>query len=345
MNGVSLRRINKKHDFSEVNHSLFPIDMDSYHIKIDASESGTDRTTGNANSFPVLFFNEDKKCGSYDQLSLKNSNRTPHATQNIPFNALTPNLQTAIPEGTTVSAKVRTFSGGSPDNLTQISFNDQGFEPISLESTNFFETPRIICSKVNEDEHLQDFPGKKSFTIEVALETTDPKVSPMIDLDRVNAILTTNRINSKITNFSTDGRVNSLTEDPSAATYVTKIIKLEKGSDNLKVFFDAYRHSSNDIRVLYRLFRTDTDESNQSYELFPGYKNLDANGNVVSTSDNDGLPDKIVDFSNTDDDFRSYEYTAKNLPLFNGFQVKIVMNGTNLAKVPLIRDLRVIATA
>ena len=345
MNGVSLRRINKKHDFSEVNHSLFPIDIDSYHIKIDASESGTDRTTGNANSFPVLFFNEDKKCGSYDQLSLKNSNRTPHATQNIPFNALTPNLQTAIPEGTTVSAKVRTFSGGSPDNLTQVSFNDQGFEPISLESTNFFETPRIICSKVNEDEHLQDFPGKKSFTIEVSLETTDPKVSPMIDLDRVNAILTTNRINSKITNFSTDGRVNSLTEDPSAATYVTKIIKLEKGSDNLKVFFDAYRHSSNDIRVLYRLFRTDTDESNQSYELFPGYRNLDANGNVVSVADNDGLPDKIVDFSNTDDDFRSYEYTAKNLPLFNGFQVKIVMNGTNLAKVPLIRDLRVIATA
>ena len=345
MNGVSLRRINKKHDFSEVNHSLFPIDMDSYHVKIDASESGVDRTTGNANSFPVLFFNEDKKCGSYDQLSLKNSNRTPHATQNIPFNALTPNLQTAIPEGTNVSAKVRTFSGSSPDNLTQLSFADQGFEDISLESTNFFETPRIVCSKVNEEEHLQDFPGKKSFTIEVTLETTDPKVSPMIDLDRVNAIYTSNRINSKISNYATDGRVNSLTEDPSIATYVTKIVKLEKGSDNLKVMFDAYRHFSNDIRVLYRLFRTDTDETNQAYELFPGYKNLDANGNVVSVGNNDGLPDKIVDFSNTDDDFRSYEYTAKDLALFNGFQVKIIMNGTNLAKVPLIRDLRVIATA
>lgn len=345
MNGVSLRRINKKHDFSEVNHSIFPIDVDSYYIKIDPSESGADRTTGNANSFPVLFFNEDKKCGSYDQLSLKNSNRTPHATQNIPFNALTPNLQTAIPEGTNVSAKVRTFSGSSPDNLTQISFQDQGFEDISLESTNFFETPRIVCSKVNEDAHLQDFPGRKSFTIEVTFDTTDPKVSPMIDLDRVNAIYTSNRINSKISDYSTDGRVNSLTEDPSIATYVTKIIKLEKGSDNLKVFFDAYRHSSNDIRVLYRLFRTDTDETNQSYELFPGFNNLDSNGNIVNSANNDGLPDKIVDFSNTDDDFRGYEYTAKNLPLFNGFQIKIIMNGTNLAKVPLIRDLRVIATA
>ena len=148
----------------------------------------------------------------------------------------------------------------------------------------------------------------------------------MIDLDRVNAIYTSNRINSKISNYATDGRVNSLTEDPSIATYVTKIVKLEKGSDNLKVMFDAYRHFSNDIRVLYRLFRTDTDETNQAYELFPGYKNLDANGNVVSVGNNDGLPDKIVDFSNTDDDFRSYEYAAKDLAkTFNGFQVKIIM--------------------
>ena len=345
MNGVSLRRINKTHDFSEVDHSTYPIDIDSYHIKLDPTENGTDRSTGNANSFPVLHFNEDKKCGSYDQLSLKNSTRTAKATQNIPFSAMTPNIQTAIPEGTTIGAKVRTFSGGSPGNLGQLSFQDQGFEDISLESTNFFETPRIVCSKVNEDAFLQDFPGRKSFTIELSLTTTDTKVSPMIDLDRVNAIYTANRINSKVSNYATDGRVNSPTEDPSAASYVTKIIKLERGSDNLKVFFDAYRHFSNDIRVLYRLFRSDSDESNQAYELFPGYNNLDANGNIVDRSANDGLPDKIVDFSNTDEDFRSYEFTAKDLPLFNGFQVKIIMAGTNVAKVPLIRDLRVIATA
>ena len=39
----------------------------------------------------------------------------------------------------------------------------------------------------------------------------------MIDLDRVNAIYTANRINSKVSNYATDGRVNSPTEDPSAA--------------------------------------------------------------------------------------------------------------------------------
>ena len=67
-------------------------------------------------------------------------------------------------------------------------------------------------------------------------------------------------------------------------------------------------------------------------------------GSVAETSSGSGswvyTPSSVS--SNTD---VVLNYTAKNLPLFNGFQVKIVMNGTNLAKVPLIRDLRVIATA
>jgi len=43
-------------------------------------------------------------------------------------------------------------------------------------------------------------------------------------------------------------------------------------------------------------------------------------------------------------DYSSYEFNAKNLALFNGFQIKIIMSGTNQAFVPKIRDLRVIAT-
>ena len=48
--------------------------------------------------------------------------------------------------------------------------------------------------------------------------------------------------------------------------------------------------------------------------------------------------------STTMDTFNSYEFTTKNLPLFTGFQIKIIMTGTNLAYVPRIRDLRVIAS-
>ena len=275
---------------------------------------------------------------------LTNSSRTPKATQNIPFNVIRPNVQYINPPGTAISAKIRTFSGGSPDNSSISAFVDQGFEEISLTSNNFLSSPRVICSKVNEENYLVDFPGKKSFTMECTLSTLDPKVSPIIDLDRVSVITTGNRLNSKVTNYATDSRVNSLRNDPSACSYVTKVVKLERGADSIKVLFDAYRPPSSDIRVMYRLFRSDSDVDTQLYELFPGYLNLDANGFVINTSNNDGRPDKLVMPSVNIAEFKSYEFTANNLPQFNGFQIKIIMSGTNTTFTPLIRDLRVIAS-
>ena len=153
-----------------------------------------------------------------------------------------------------------------------------------------------------------------------------------------------NRINNPISNYIIDSRSNSLFDDPNAAIYVSKVIRLEKNADSLKVYFDAFRDASNEIIVLYRLLRPDTPDDQQLYELFPGYGNIDDFGNTIEAKESTGLPDKFVSESLSLDDFRSYEYTAKNLPLFNGYQVKIIMTGTNQAITPLIKDLRVIAT-
>jgi hypothetical protein len=95
---------------------------------------------------------------------------------------------------------------------------------------------------------------------------------------------------------------------------------------------------------MYRLFRTDSDPSLQLYELFPGYDNLDSDGNVIEAANNNGRPDKKVVPSESIDDLGSYEFTANNLPLFNGFQIKIIMTGTNTSYVPQIENLRAIAT-
>ena len=43
-------------------------------------------------------------------------------------------------------------------------------------------------------------------------------------------------------------------------------------------------------------------------------------------------------------DYKEYEFNATNLPQFNGFQIKIIMSGTNYAYVPKIRDLSTIAS-
>ena len=166
----------------------------------------------------------------------------------------------------------------------------------------------------------------------------------MIDLDRVNMITVMDRLNSKIDNYATDRRVNSLDLDPSAAVYLSKIIQIEKAADGLKVMFDAYRHATNDIRVLYRIFRIDAPPQYQIFELFPGFENLDSQGNVIDPAKNNGKPDRRILSSQTEDDYKEYEFNVKNLPQFNGFQIKIVMSGTNFAYVPKIRDLRAIAS-
>jgi hypothetical protein len=342
LNGVSLRRINTTHNFSRTDLSTYPIELDAYTIKLDLTKNGTDRTSTNV-SLPELYFRQSKSCGSYDVVRIVGVG--PRATQNIPFNIVRPNIQTLLPEGTSLNAQIRTFSGSTPDsNITP--FIDQGFEDISLNSNNYLSSPRIICSKVNELANLTNYPGNKSFTMEVVMNTTDPKVSPIIDLHRVSLITVSNRINSPITNYATDYRVNLLSGDPTAAVYITRIVQLEKSSDTLKVLFDAYRHYTSDIRVLYRTVRPDgVDISSALWQPFPGYDNIDINGNVANPANNNGKPDRLVTSSNSVIDFGSYEFTANKLPQFTLFQIKIHMTGTNSSFVPQIKNLRVIATA
>ena len=153
-----------------------------------------------------------------------------------------------------------------------------------------------------------------------------------------------NRLNNKVDDYATDKRVNSLDNDPNAAIYLTQVINLDKAADGLKVMFDAYRHHTNDIRVLYRAFRVDAPSGDQLFQLFPGYKNLDLAGGIIDPTKNDGLPDKFVPPSDGYDDINPYEFNVSNIPQFNAFQIKVCMSGSNYAYVPRLRDFRVIAT-
>jgi hypothetical protein len=76
----------------------------------------------------------------------------------------------------------------------------------------------------------------------------------------------------------------------------------------------------------------------------PGFGNIDSNGNIIDPKNNNGLPDRKVNSSASPSDLSSYEFTSKEVPLFDGFQIKIIMTGTNHAYVPKIKDLRAIAT-
>ena len=337
--GVSLRRINTTHSFADVDNSLQPT-LDGYYIKINTTASGNGITRDGTGGTKKLKFSDTESLGG----------ELVRATQNIQFEAVTPMVEFMTPSDTNITGQVRTVSGTSASG-SESSWQDQGFEPISLNGITYFETPRIIASKINEDNQLTSLPGSKSFTTEYVLTSKDTNVSPMIDLDRLSMITTTNRLDQRTSDYRVDPKVNSRFNDPNGAIYITKRVDLENPATSLQVRFAAYRHVSNDIRVLYRLIRLDSPTSESTFELFPGFKNLnDTTGDgfgdeVIDAKNNDGRPDKFIGASRSDKDFRDYQFTVNDLVEFHGFQIKVIMTGTNQAKVPRIRDFRTIALA
>lgn len=343
--GISLRRINKQHILSDASVSD-PIDLDYYTLKINTSDTDYTGslpqgiTNRSSSTFPNLYINQTKSSGGSN---IK-------ASQNIQFESIRPIVKTLTVPGTSISSFVRTVSGKSVDG-TESSFLDRGFESINLNSNNYFDNPRIVCSPINESTKLDNLPGNKSFTLTSNLYSLSDYTSPVIDLDRVGVIFTTNRINNPISDYADDDRVSTLENDPSSFVYATDVLSLENSATSIKVLTSAHINTYCDLRVLYSILK-DKDET-PIYYPFPGYANKKRLDSGLSPDDSlsDGTPDAkfaktdIIGFDSNSIEFKDYEFTIDNLPSFRYFTIKIIGSSTNQAYPPRLRDLRVIALA
>jgi hypothetical protein len=335
LNGISLRRINKTHDLNNVTVSN-PITFDSYNIKVETSSDGVDRSVGT--NFPVLYANQTKSTGGYNT----------RATQNMPFEIITPLVQNLTVQGTSLSAEVRTVTGSSISG-TEIAFTDVGFEPIIINAPNYLDSTRIIASKVNENSKLTNLPGNKSMNMRLTLGTVNTRLSPVLDTQRISAILTSNRVNSVITNYATDPRVDSIDEDPSAFQYISKEINLENSASSIKIILDAHINLYSDIRAFYAI--SESSNFNPIFTPFPGYTNINTKGEIINIEDSDGSSDNFVSLSNSigftspELDYKERTFTENELPQFRSYRIKLVMTSTNQVYVPRVKNLRVITLA
>jgi hypothetical protein len=334
LNGVSLNRINKTHNLNDVTIDD-PITFDSYYVRLDMSD-GVDRSVDSG--YPILYANQTKSTGGYNI----------RATQNMPFEIITPLVQNLTVQGTSLTAELRTITGQSISG-NEIAFTDVGFEPIAINSPNYLDSTRIIASKVNEDNKLFNLPGNKSMNMRLTFGTSDSRVSPVIDTQRISTILTSNRINSVIEDYATDSRVDIIDEDPSAFQYISKEITLENSASSIKIILDSHINVYSDIRAFYAIGENPNFEP--IFTPFPGYNNLDSRGQIINFEDNDGLSDRFISPSNSlgflsqDLEYREYTFTADQLPSFRSYRIKLVLTSTNQVYVPRVRNLRVIALA
>ena len=272
----------------------------------------------------------------------------------MPFEIISPQVHNITVAGTKVSAEMRTVSGTSLADgagfSADIPFTNSGYETITLNKANYMNTTRCIASRINETSSpvIQQFSGDRSFNMRLNLESSDPRVSPIIDTQRANVILTSNRCDAPILDYIDDPRVADPFIDPTGCQYISKENVLANGASSIQVILDAHVSAYNDIRCFYAI--SDTANFEPKFIPFPGYTNLDAEGDILFDDKSDGRPNAMVPFSNpgfisNEIDFKEHQWSIDNLPKFMAYRIKIILASTNQVYVPRIKDLRVITLA
>ncbi len=278
---------------------------------------------------------------SYDITSTSSSNATATgefdgvavtATQNRLFDVLNlGGIQTVTLPDTNIDFYVRTTSGRSiHGSETEFDLTTAANKVAVIGNDNIaFTAPQMVASGINETNETQIIGGKSFYTI-LELTTTNTKLSPVLDTQRMSAFTIQNRLNSPTSsntpNFVAD---TASTGTSSAAVYCTKPVLLENTSKALDIRLTANIRATSEVEMYFRV-ATDGDELN------------DLSWTPFNT---DGSPDSSIVPAEDDTTFKEYKYTATDINDFTNFQLKIVMKGTNSSYPPVLRDLRGIALA
>ena len=237
-----------------------------------------------------------------------------HVAAAQPFEAhvVQPNLFVFTPIGTAIGTKL--VVGGSEYDAN-ISRNFPLKQPFSINGINEFNIVVDRISRVNR------------------------KTTPMIDMDRTNAVAIKNLINNSSDSVTIEEAIRSgITDD--TARYITKkvLIPADKTAKELKVLFDANIPQNSTVEVYAKLFNNEIVTSE-----FSGYKKM----TIDNTSQFFSGGEPIYSLNESDYRETSYSYvmptTGGQFGVFNVFAVKICMYSSNKAVVPKIKNLRVVA--
>lgn len=245
------------------------------------------------------------------------------ATRNILMDVVHPMVQDIVLPNTLIEYGYRGTTGNSVNGTQSAYIKDSTYYTIENNQNTELTVPELVASPENSTLFMG---GDNSFDMIAVLESSDPNISPVIDLDRCSVITVNNRTNSP-----TDSNVGNFVDETvkqggsSAAKYITKAITLADAAIGIKLFLDVSRPTDADVEVYYRSQSVESetkleDKEWTAFELESNY----------TPSDN-----SII--------FNEYEYLADDISPFSSFQIKIVFKSTNSSRVPLISNMRAIA--
>jgi len=256
---------------------------------------------------------------------------------NVKYDLMKPNITSIELAGTGISMKFKALTGTSQDSTVAPGVKDLSFRGITPNQNYAFDRPMMVADNYNETlfDTSSNSLDKKSLIWKVDLGSNKDNLSPVVDLERIAAVLVSNVTNSaESVPAGVRGHVNTGFIDEtaphggSAATkYLTREIKLDQTSTSLKVLASVYRPDVADVDFYYKI-KTSPDQNFEKLD----YVLLDR-------------PAVYGRASRDISDFKEFDYEVRNLPEFNSIAIKIVLKSKNSSVVPKVRDFRVIALA
>jgi hypothetical protein len=145
-------------------------------------------------------------------------------------------------EGTSLTASARL-------NTTS-SARDSVFRLIEDNENTHFTIPKFLLSKTLETSNIS---GQKSGEFKFSITTSDSRLAPVIDIERLNAIIVTDKINN-----TSAGETDPIGGD-AEVRYITRTLALADGQDaeDIVVRLSAYKPLVTDIDVYYKILNKD----------------------------------------------------------------------------------------
>ena len=254
------------------------------------------------------------------------------ASQNRTFDVLNlSGIQTMTLPGTSLDMSIRPTTGKSvhgSESEFSLTANSNKVAVVGKDNI-YFTAPQMVASEINETNEMS---GQKSFWNIITLNTTNTKLSPVLDTQRMSAFTITNRLNqptsSNTPSFVAD---TASTGTSTAAVYCTKSIVLENSSTSLDIRLTSNVRSSSSVKVYFRIVGSEDDTTIDKVAWTP--------------FNSDGSEDLTVTPAEDDTTFKEYKYSVDNLKDFTTFQLKIELTGSISSYPPKIKDMRAIALA
>jgi hypothetical protein len=316
---------NGDHLVTETTYNTFTIDMrNSFYAQGSTSQS-------------IAYASAELPTVTNTYTPKSNTEFLPRFKSNFKYDLIKPTIQTIELPNTDITAQFRGLSGTSQNSNKVPGVKDANYQYFVPNKNIEFSSPMMMATNTNERLFNTSSTAidKKSLAIKLNLTSEFDNISPVVDTQRMSAILISNKTNSPSdTTVGQRGYVNTgfvpetePTGGSVATKYMTKEVTLEQSSTSLKTIASVNKRAPCDIDFYYRI---KTSEE----QVF-----IDRPWVLMERPDVYGVN------SVNEDDFKEFEFDLQNLPEFTSVSVKIVMTTENSAIVPKVKDLRIIALA